>query len=65
MTSTPRPTKAEIAAFGDGYRAGWNSALETDADLISKNSDKCQPATQFILDSNAAAIRALIQKEGT
>jgi len=62
VTSTPRPTCAEIAAFGDGYRAGWNSALEAAADLISKNSDKCQPTTQFILDSNAAAIRSLAQK---
>lgn len=65
MTSTPRPTGAEITAFGDGYRAGWNSALEAAAELLSKNSDKCQPTTQFILDSNAAAIKALIQKEGT
>jgi hypothetical protein len=65
MTSTPRPTGAEIAAFGDGYRAGWNSALEVAADLISKNAGQCQPTTQFILDSNVAAIKALIQKEGT
>ena len=65
MSTEPRPTKAEIASFGDGYRLGWNSALESAADLLSKNAEQCQPTTKLILDSNAAAIRALIQKEGT
>ena len=65
MSNTPRPTEAEITAFGNGYRTGWNSALEAAADLLSKNAEQCQPTTQFILDSNATAIRTLIQKEET
>lgn len=62
MTGAQKPTGAEIVAYGDGYRAGWNSALNTAAELLSKNAGQCQPTTQFILDSNAAAIRSLAQK---